>query len=275
MINKKMKVQNRLIEIILWGLSVLTFYPLAMIVLTSFKSYSEAGQLNISLPEKILFSNYVVVFNEGKIFRSFINSSVITICSVILLVALSSMLAFIIVRKKSSVNNIFYKLLIMGIIAPFAPLPTIKMLQVMGIYGSYISVILVYTALYMPFSTMLIRSFIQTIPVDMDEAAIIDGCSGTGLFYKIVFPLLKPVIVTVGVLDFMWVWNDFQYPIYLLNSSSKWTLPLSVYNFFGKYGRSWHLVTADMVMITLPIIIIYLLAQKYIISGMVAGAVKG
>ena len=109
----------------------------------------------------------------------------------------------------------------------------------------------------------------------MDEAAVMDGCKGTRLFIKIILPLLKPVIATTAVLNFMWVWNELQIPMYLLNSSDKWTLPLSVYNFYGQFNQSWNLVCADMVMVSIPVVIVYIFAQKYIISGMTAGAVKG
>lgn len=269
------KLSNVASEIILWALSLTILYPLAMVVITSFKSYGEAGSLNIGLPKKLLFENYMTVFIDGKIFRSFLNSSLITVCSAGLIIVLTSIFAFILTRNRSKTNKRIYNFLVLGIIAPFAALPTIQMLKMLHIYGSYVSIILVYTALYIPFSTMLFSGFIKTIPKELDEAGIIDGCQGASLFYRIIFPLLLPTTVTVAVLNFMWVWNDFQYPIYLLNSSSKWTLPLSVYNFFGKYNRSWHLVCADMVMVSLPVVIIYLFAQKYIISGMTAGAVKG
>ena len=272
---KPEKKNNIIIEIIMWLLSIIVIYPLAMVLITSLKSGAESGDLNVNLPKKLMFGNYHTVFIDGKLLMSFINSGVITFCSVALIIFLSSTLAYIIMRNKTKLNRIIYKILIFGIILPFAPLPTIKILQSLHIYGSYISLILVYTALYIPFSTMLFSSFIQTVPKEVDEAAVIDGCEGLQLFFKIVFPLLKPVTVTVAVLNFMWVWNDFQYTIYLINSSSKWTLPLSIYNFYGKYNRNWNLVCADMVMISFPVILIYLLAQKQIMSGMTAGSVKG
>lgn len=272
---KKRRNNSIVFEVLLWICSFVTLYPLAMVLITSFKSYGEANFLSISLPKKILFENYVKVFSEGKIFRSFINSSIITSFAVILVVMLSAMLGYILMRNKSRFNKLIHKILTFGIIAPFAALPTVQLLKTLHIYGSYVSLIFVYAALFMPFSTILFSSFISTVPKELDEAGVMDGCIGFSLFIRIVFPLLLPVTVTVGVLNFMWVWNDFQYPIYLLNSSSKWTLPLSVYNFFGQYNRSWNLVCADMVMVSLPVIIIYLFAQKYIISGMTAGAVKG
>lgn len=272
---KKNKRANAILEVLLWIFSIIILYPLAMVVLTSFKSYGEASFLSASLPEKFLFENYAKVFIEGKIFRSFCNSAIITVFSVLILILLSSMFGYILMRNNSKINRFINKILTFGIIAPFAALPTIQLLKALHIYGSYVSVILVYSALFMPFSTILYTAFISTVPRELDEAGVIDGCTGFKLFWRIVFPLLRPVTITVGILNFMWVWNDFQYPLFLVNSSSKWTLPLSVYNFFGQYNRSWHLVCANMVMVSIPVIILYMCAQKYIISGMTAGAIKG
>lgn len=271
----KTKASTIFWEIVMWIMSLPILYPFVMVVVTSFKSFGEASFLNISLPKKWMFENYVTVFNDGKILQSFLNSAYITIFSVVLIVILSSMLSFILMRNPTRINKFISRFMTFGIIAPFAALPTIQLLKMMGMYGSRTSLVFVYAALYMPFSSMLYSSFIVTIPKELDEAAIIDGCTGMRLFSKIIFPLLQPITATVAVLNFMWVWNDFQYPIYLLNSTAKWTLPLSVYNFFGQFNHSWQLVCTDMVLVSLPVIIIYLFAQKYIINGMTAGAVKG
>jgi raffinose/stachyose/melibiose transport system permease protein len=272
---KRKTVPNFLLAAFLWLCSLIVLYPLAMVVVTSFKTYGEANFLSINLPQHFMFENYVKVFNEGKIWQSFLNSTFITVFSVVIVVLLSAMLSYILMRRPTKLNNLIHKVLTFGIIAPFAALPTIQLLKAMNIYGSQISLVFVYAALFMPFSSILYCSFISTVPVEIDEAAVLDGCSGFNLFFRIVSPLLLPVTVTVAMLNFMWVWNDFQYPLYLLNSSTKWTLPLSVYSFFGTYNRSWHLVCADMVMVSLPVVIIYMFAQKYIVSGMTAGAVKG
>jgi raffinose/stachyose/melibiose transport system permease protein len=165
-------------------------------------------------------------------------------------------------------------MLLFGIIAPIAILPTVQLFRYLNIYGSKISLIFLYASIYLPFSTMLFSSFIKSIPQELDEAAVMDGAARYELFFRVIFPLLKPVTATTGILAFMWVWNDFQYPLYFLNSSTKWTLPLSVYNFYGQYSRSWNLVCADMVLVSLPVILVYIVAQKYIIAGMTAGAVK-
>lgn len=272
---KEKKFSSLVIETMLWLFSIVIIYPLLMVGLTSFKSYGEANVLNIKLPSKWLFENYIEVFEKGKIVNSLLNSVYIVVFSVFTLIILSSMLSYIIVRRQNRFNNFIYRFLTFGIIAPFAALPTIQLLKTIGIHGTKTSLIFIYSAIYLPFSSMLYSSFIKGIPRELDEAAVVDGCSGFRLFSRIIFPLLKPVTATVGILNFMWVWNDFQYPMYLLNSSSKWTLPLSVYSFFGKYNRSWNLVCADIVVVSLPVIIVYLFCQKYIIAGMTAGSVKG
>ncbi|OYO91003.1 ABC transporter permease, partial [Lachnotalea glycerini] len=251
-----------------------TIYPILMVVMTSFKTKGEASYLNASLPTNWQFANYMTVF-DNNFLQSFGNSIFITGLGVLLILIFSSILSYVLTRRDTKECRIMYKVISFGIIAPFAALPTIQLLRGVHLYGSRIGLVLVYSALYMPFSVMMFSSFIKEIPRELDEAAVVDGAIGFKLFTKTILPLLKPVIATTGVLNFMWVWNELQIPMYLLNSSSKWTLPLSVYNFFGQYSRSWNLVCADVVMVSIPVVLVYIFAQKYIIAGMTAGAVKG
>ncbi len=271
---KRLTWINRILEIILWLFSIVTIYPMLMVVLTSVKNKGEAAYLNISLPSEWHFENYITVL-EKDFLRSLGNSVFITFLSVILIVSLSSFLSYIIVRRGTRGCRIAYKILTLGIIAPFTALPTIQLLQKIGLYGSRTGLCMVYAALYMPFTTMMLSGFIKGIPRDLDEAAVIDGLTGAELFLRVILPLLKPVLATTGVLNFMWVWNELQIPMYLLNASAKWTLPLSVYNFYGQFSRSWNLVCADVVLVSLPVIVVYIFAQKWVIAGMTGGAVKG
>jgi raffinose/stachyose/melibiose transport system permease protein len=245
-----------------------------MLFMTSFKTKNEANYLNIRPPKVWQFANYLEVL-KANFFRSFGNSVFITALSVFLILLLSSVLSYVLIRRDTRKTRLLYRLLSFSIVAPFAALPTIQLLRVLGLYGSMVGLCLVYAALYMPFTVMVFAGFIKGIPRELDEAAVIDGIAGFRLFFTIIFPLLKPVLATAGVLNFMWVWNELQIPLYLLNSSTKWTLPLSVFNFYGQYIRSWNLVCADVVLVSLPVVILYIFAQKYIIDGMTAGAVKG
>ncbi|EOS40463.1 carbohydrate ABC transporter permease [Lachnospiraceae bacterium 29-91] len=271
---KRKNTVNRILEIILWICSIVTIYPILMVLLTSFKSKGEAAYLNISLPGEWHPENYVAVLEKDFV-RSLGNSVFITLLSVVLITALSAFLSFIIARRDTKGCRITYKIITLGIIAPFTALPTIQLLQKLGMYGSRTGLCLVYAALYMPFTTMMLSGFIKGIPRELDEAAVMDGAVGWKLFVTVIFPLLKPALATTGVLNFMWVWNELQIPMYLLNSSAKWTLPLSVYNFYGQFSRSWNLVCADVVLVSLPVVIVYIFAQKWVIAGMTAGAVKG
>ncbi|MFT3984670.1 MAG: carbohydrate ABC transporter permease [Lachnospiraceae bacterium] len=270
-----MKRVNLLMELLLWVISITILYPMLMVVITSFKSKKEANYLSVKWPTEWHFENYAAVWEQGKIGTALINSLVVTACSVFLILLFASVTSYVLVRRDSSLCKGINRLLTFGIIAPIAILPTVQLFKFLNIYGSKLSLILMYAAIYLPFSTMLFSSFIKGLPRELDEAAIVDGAIGYRLFFRVIFPLLKPVTATTGILAFMWVWNDFQYPLYFLNSSSKWTLPLSVYNFYGQYSRNWNLVCADMVIVSLPIIIVYVFAQKYVIAGMTAGAVKG
>lgn len=272
--NNKTQTINRVLEIILWLFSIITLYPPLMMLVTSFKSKGEAAYMSISLPKEWHPENYVTVLEKG-FFQSLGNSVFITLFSVLLVTVLSALNAYIIVRRDTTGCRIWYVIISLGIIAPFTALPTIRLLQTLHLHGSRLGLSFVYAALYMPFTTMLLSSAIKEIPRELDEAAVIDGASGLHLFIRIILPLLKPTLATTGILNFMWTWNELQIPMYLLNSSAKWTLPLSVYNFYGQFSRSWNLVCADVVLVSIPVIVVYVFAQKWVIAGMTAGAVKG
>ncbi|MBZ0294964.1 MAG: carbohydrate ABC transporter permease, partial [Anaerolineae bacterium] len=135
--------------------------------------------------------------------------------------------------------------------------------------------VILYSATQIPFSVFLMYGFIDSVPRELDEAAIIDGCGSVKLFFRIILPLLTPVLVTAGILNFLGVWNDFLLPLYFLNSSTHWPMTLAVYNFFGQYQQDWNLVSADILLTILPVIVIYLVGQRFILSGLSSGAVKG
>ena len=259
---------------LLWVLSLLVIYPLAMVILTSFKEKREANSLNITLPREWLWSNYAEVFKDGSVFRCLFNSVFVSVITVAIVIATASLLSYAVVRRDTPMCRRIDNLMTFGIIAPFAAMPTMKLLQGMGIYGSLWGLILVYSALYLPFSFMMISSYIKGLPKDLDEAAVIDGATGMGLFLKVTVPLLTPIVSTVTILVFMWSWNELQIPMYLLKSSAQYTLPMSVYSFYGAFSTSWNLVCADVIVVSLPIIVLYIFAQKYVVSGMTAGAVK-
>ena len=271
--NSEKKI-NILLTILLWVLGITIIYPLLMVVVTAFKEKREAHTLNVTMPREWMWENFPAVLEQGDVFRSLFNSVFVSVITVMIVLVTASMLSYAIVRRDTPVCRMIDKLLTFGIIAPFAAMPTMQLLQALGVYGSLWSLILVYSALYLPFSSMMITAYIKGIPKDLDEAAVIDGAAGMTLFVKIIVPLLKPIASTVMILIFMWSWNELQIPMYLLNSSAQYTLPMSVYSFYGAFSTSWNLVCSDVIIVSLPVIILYVFAQKYVIAGMTAGAVK-
>lgn len=271
---KNERKKNFFFGVLLWILSLTVLYPLLMVILTSFKEKREASTLNVTLPREWFWSNYQEVFEHGDVFRSLFNSVFVSVITVGIVLVTASMLGYAIARRNTRLSRIIDTVITFGIIAPFTAMPTMMLLQSLGIYGSLWGLIFVYSALYLPFSTMMITSYIKGLPRELDEAAVIDGAAGMGLFVRVIVPLLKPIVATVTVLIFMWSWNELQIPLYLLNSSAQYTLPMSVYSFYGAFNTSWNLVCADVIVVSLPVILVYIFAQKYVISGMTSGAVK-
>lgn len=271
--NKKTKAI--IFECFMICISLIILIPILMMVLGSFKTTQEAVFFNLKLPKVWQFSNYSRVFEEGKIVRSFKNSLVITVSSVSICLVVSAMGSFILARRKNKVIMWIINIFMVGMIAPMSIIPTIKVLQVLHLSGSYLGVICIYIAINIPWSIFIFTQFIRGIPMELDESAIIDGCGPYRTFFSVILPLLKPVTVTTLVIVVMSVWNDFMIPLYFFGSSKKWTMPLTVYNFFGRYSREWNLVFADLIMTALPVALLYLICQKYIVSGLTAGSVKG
>lgn len=262
-------------NIMLLFLSALFFIPGLLIFLNSFKTKQESRVLNLNLPETFQLENYSDVIERGKLLISFMNSSIYAIGSVLLLLILTSAGAYVLARNKSKLNLFIYFFIVLGIAMPVNYIALMKIMQITSLINTRIGIIIIYTALNLPISLFIAYGFIGNIPRELDEAAVIDGCSPLSLFSKIIFPLLKPVIATLMVLNFMAVWNDFIMPLYYLNSSAKWPMTLAVYNFFGMFQHEWHLVCADIVLTSIPVLIVYFAGQKFIVEGMVTGSVKG
>jgi len=271
----KNKAAKRVLEIFMLILSLIWILPFLFAVLNSFKNSAEAAKLDFAIPSQWVFKNYYTVFTEGRIFNGLLNSLLITCTSVAIIIFISSLASFVLGRKKTKYIKIIYLFFVVGLIPPPFVITTIKTLQLFHLSGSYIGIILFYSAIYIPFSVFLITGFIKMISRELDEAAIMEGCGPFRLFFQILFPLLKPVIATTVVFCFMFIWNDLAWPIYLLNDSKKWTIPLSVFNFISKYGSRWQLVFADLIIAAVPVLALYFSAQNLVISGLTAGAIKG
>lgn len=255
--------------------SLLILIPLLLVVLGSLKTPAEASQLSLRLPSQWIWSNYKTVFVEGRLLNGFKNSVIVTVSTVAITIIAGSMSAYFISRRHGKWVNYLFYLFLAGMIAPPSMIPAIKLMQSLHIAGEYIGLILFLTALNLPITIFIMRGFVGSLPREVDEAATIDGASSLYTFSRIIFPLLKPSIATVTVFVSISAWNDFLNTLYIINDSSKWTLPFSIYNFVSQYGTQWQFVFADLLCVMLPMLIVYLFLQRFIIEGMTAGSVKG
>lgn len=263
-------------NLVAWIISLICLIPLILIIFNSLKDSLAASDMTLALPTfPIPWENFSVVIEKGKLATSFLNSCIYSIGSVFLCTIFSAAAAYVLSRNRSKFNKFIYIFIVLGITMPINYVALIKVMSTLQLMDSQLGIILLYCGMQIPFSVFLIHGFVAKIPTDLDEAGIIDGCSPLRLFFSVVFPLLKPALATVVVLTFLNTWNEFASPLYFLGSSTKWPMTLSVYNFFGMYFQDWNLVCADILLTSLPVILVYLLGQKYIVSGMTVGAVKG
>ncbi len=267
-----------------WGsfalaVSVLVFVvPFAFIALNAAKTREEAQLFSFSWPQHFqAWDNLVAVFeaNEFMILRAFTNSIALTVFSVTILVLFAAMASWIIERRGGVAAKLANGLVLIGLMIPPALVPTIFLLQALGIYGTFPSMVLVEIAFNTSFTIMIFRSFISTIPRELDEAAIIDGAGSLQLFFLIVFPLLRPILVTAIILNSVFVFNDFVNPLYFLPGEGTETVQVTLYNFSSQYLTDYNLLFMDILVITIPMVIMFAIFNKRIVAGMTAGAVKG
>jgi len=251
--------------------------PFAFMLLNSFKDRSAASKMNMRWPESFHPENYldVIQASGGVLPLAFKNSFILTIAVVAATVVICSMTAFYIQRRNNKTAHVVSGLLMMGLMVPVAVMPSIWVLQTLNLFRSKLGLIFIQIAIGMPFSMMLYRGFIASVPREIDEAAEIDGCNTARLFFQIIFPILKPVTATVIILSAINVFNDFSNALYFLPGSENATVQLTLYNFMGAYSNRWNLVFADVVIICVPMLLLFMLFNKQIVAGMTAGSVKG
>lgn len=259
------------------GALIIFIIPFLFMLVNSLKDKKEANLLELSWPSVLNWSNYAEVFkaNNYQILTAFKNSLIITVATVAILVVICSMAGYVVQRRKDKPVRIMSNLIMTGLMVPSSILPTIWILQNLHIYKTLFGMILIEVTLQIPFSIMLYRSFMASIPIELEEAGYIDGCSRFRVFSNIIFPLLKPVTATVIILNAVTVFNDFTNPLYYLPGAKNATVQLTLYNFIGQFSSSYNMLFADVILITIPMLILFLFFNKKIVDGMVAGAVKG
>lgn len=258
--------------------AVVFLIPFSFIILMAFKDKTQAQLLDFSWPQGMhLWTNVVevVTTRNWMLLTAFINSTILTVASVTLVVIFSAMVGFVLQRRKTRFNGLIEFLILAGLMLPPAVVPTIWLLQGLGLFGKLHGLVLIEVAYSLPFSILLYRAFIATIPRELDEAAIIDGARPFDVFFKIVLPLLWPVTVTNIVVQSVAIFNDFTNPLYYLPGNANATVQLTLYNFQSQFSTSYNLLFTNIALITIPPLIVFLFFNRQIVAGMTAGAVKG
>jgi raffinose/stachyose/melibiose transport system permease protein len=258
--------------------AVVFLVPFAFILLQAVKDASEAADLSFSLPAKwVIWQNLVDVLttDDGQVVRAFVNSAVLTVTSVALMVLISAMVGYVLQRRRSRLNSIINFFVLAGLIVPPAVVPTIWVLQGLQLFKTLPGMILIEATFGLSFCILLFRAFVASIPKELDEAAVIDGAGPVRLFLSVIVPLLRPVMVTVIVVQSVAVFNDFTGPLYFLPGSDNATVQLTLYNFQSQALNQYNLLFTDILLITIPPLVLFGFFNRQIVAGMTSGAIKG
>ncbi|QTH41555.1 carbohydrate ABC transporter permease [Cohnella sp. LGH] len=273
--NMTKRLKSILMNIAVGLISLVCLIPILLIVINGFKSAPEASSMSFHLPKTLAFDNFSVVVEKGKLGQSFLNSLLYSGLASAMCILFSSMAAYALSRNKTRLNRFLFLFILLGIALPINYFTLIDVMKWTELINTRAGIVVLYMVTQIPFSVFILYGFIGGIPKELDEAGVIDGCGPKRLYFSVIFPMLQPAAVTVFILSFLNTWNEFLLPLYYLNSANKWPMTLAVYNFFGQFQQSWNLVSADILLTILPVVVVYLLGQRFIISGMTSGSVKG
>lgn len=263
------------IEILGIVLAVIWLAPFYLMIVNSLKTKREIFTNVLRLPEEFTFDNYLEAFEQLDFIQTFFNSLVITVISVLIIIVFSSMAAYALSRNKSKVSTILFMVFVAAMLIPFQSV----MIPLITVFGqadmlNRVGLIVMYLGFGSSLSIFLFHGTLSGISKSLDEAAIIDGCNKFQVFWYIIFPILKPITVTVAILNIIYIWNDYLLPSLVINQEGLQTIPLKMFFFFGEYTKQWHLALAGLTIAIIPVIIVYFIAQREIIKGISEGAVK-
>ncbi|WP_169082517.1 carbohydrate ABC transporter permease [Paenibacillus sp. PL91] len=268
---------NAFIFLVLIIASIFTLFPIYMALLNSFKPDGEMLTNIMSLPTRLDFGNYIDAYQKIDYLNSFGNTIVVTIIGVAGIILFASMAGYKMSRTPGKLSSFLFGLFVLSSLIPFHSIiiSLVKIAKELKVQGTSYGLGLIYIGLGVALAIFLYHGFVKSIPRDLDEAALMDGCGEFRLFFSIILPLLLPITATVAILNALWMWNDFLLPLLMLTDSEYYTLLISTNMLFGEYNNDWSAILSSLVLTMLPIIVLYLLLQKYILSGIAEGAIKG
>ncbi|MEA2015783.1 MAG: carbohydrate ABC transporter permease [Actinomycetota bacterium] len=277
MLKIKRGTTKTLLYVVLAIYALTIFYPIYLMITTSLKENEEIFTSPYSLPQSFNLDNYVQLFEVSNYLTYFRNSILVTLTSLLIIVVLSSLISYVLAKYKFFGSRFLYFYFIAGLIVPIK-LGTIGIIRIMlslKIFDTLTALIIVYTAMGIPFGVFVLTDFIRLIPEELSNSARIDGCSEAKIFFKIVLPLLRPALAAVVIINFIPIWNDFWFPLLLIRSDNARTIPIATALLFGQYETNFGLVFSVLAMASLPVIIFYFILSRQFIKGLSAGALKG
>lgn len=274
---KKNSIGLYFVELILLVLAAAVLLPVALVFMNSVKNLQEVTKSLLTLPVKLYWDNFAYALKKMNYLVSLKNTLVVTIFSVAGIVFFGSMAAYAITRRKNIASKAIFGAIIFSMAIPFQALmvPLVIVAKKLGLINSVWGMIPIYLGFSMPLSVFLFQGFIKGIPTELEEAALIDGCTRISVFFRIVFPLLKPIITTVALLNTIGIFNDFTLPLIMISSKENRTITLALSTFFDAYLNKWNYIMAALVFAMIPMLILFIFLQKQIVKGMTDGAIKG
>jgi len=277
-VGKRRKLGFVAAEWIVFLIALTMMYPLYLVLINSVKPLGDIITNAIALPGTIVLDNYANAWDALHFPTALTNSVLVTVFSNLGVTIIAALAAYQLVRKSTRFNNMLFMLFIASMVIPFQAvmLPLVKVIRTLGLIDSVAGVVFTYWGLGLAFTIFLFHGYIKTsVPYEIEEAAVIDGCGPLGVFWRTVFPLLKPMAITAVVLNTLWFWNDFLLPNMLLSSTKNQTIQIAINAFFGQFLTRWDLALPALVLGTTPAVAFFLVLQRQIIEGVSSGAVKG
>ncbi|SDG04902.1 carbohydrate ABC transporter membrane protein 2, CUT1 family [Fontibacillus panacisegetis] len=277
MTEKKYNWRLLVTEAVMALVAILFLAPFYFLFVNSVKPFGDIMSNSASWPTEFHWSNYSKAWELTRFPEAFTNSLVITVVSVALMAIISAMGAYRMVRDDSRFNRALFFLFIAAMVIPFQSImiPLMRVVNELGVNNSRVGLVMTYLGLGAPMSLFLFHGFVKSIPLEIEEAATVDGCSPITVFFRIVLPMLRPMLMTVIILNTLWVWNDYLLPSLILQRPEMRTIPLATFSFFGQYTKQWDIALPALVLGIAPVIIFFLALQRYIVEGIAAGSVKG
>ncbi|MFK4303131.1 MULTISPECIES: carbohydrate ABC transporter permease [unclassified Paenibacillus] len=275
--SKRYRAGTWVTELVMILVALIFLVPFYFLFVNSVKSFGDLLTDSAAWPQTFVWSNYARAWSITRFPEALWNSLVVTVVSNLSLALISSMAAYRMVRHPTRYNRVLFTLFVAAMVIPFQSvmIPLVKVVSTLDLMNSISGLVICYLGFGAPMSIFLFHGFVKGVPVEVEEAATVDGCTPYGVFFRIVYPLMLPMMVTVIILNTLWIWNDYLLPSLVLQKAELRTIPIATYAFFGQYTKQWDLALPALVLGILPVIVFFLAMQKYIIQGIMAGSVKG